>query len=90
MSERLYKQFHGRNPIKTERVFVRYPKTLVKLGRAYAVEYVCNKYNGGGDGRQAIYRHKFGPGAILCRDEKDGQLYILGKNIRVTDAGIEG
>ena len=85
-----YIQFHGRNPTKREKIFMRYPKTLIQLGRAHAIEYVCDKFNGGGDGRQAIYRHKFGTGAILCRDEKDGQLYILGKNIRVTDAGIEG
>jgi hypothetical protein len=85
-----YKRFHGRKPRNVSTRKFHDPKTLIRLGRALKIEYVSNKFNGGGDGKNAIYVHTFKPGATLYMDEKNGgQLYILGSRIKVTDAGIE-
>lgn len=62
----------------------------MRLGRAVAIEYECDKINGGGDGQKAVYRHEFDRGAYLYMDNTaKRQLYIIGDKIRVTDAGIE-
>jgi len=87
----LFYQFHGKQSKGAKAVNMHYPKTLIILGKAYAVEYLSNKWHGGGDGTTAIYRHKFETPAIVCMDERArGQLYILGNGVKVTDAGIEG
>jgi hypothetical protein len=84
-----YRSFHGRNPRKVHQVHFHIPKRLVYLGRAVAIEYECDKLNGGGDGKSAVYRHEFDRGAILCADEQGrGQLFISGKKIIVTKRGI--
>ena len=88
--EQGYETFHGKAPRRKGGVDLHVPKELVLLGEAVAVEYRCNKLNGGGDGTKAVYRHKFDKGAILAMDEtKRVQLYIIGNKIKVTDAGIE-
>lgn len=88
--DRDYEQFHGKPPTRTSGYDLHVPKKLILLGDAVAVEYRCNKLHGGGDGKQAIYRHKFEKGSILAMDErKRRQLYILGPRITVTEAGIE-
>jgi hypothetical protein len=84
-----YEAFHGRTvrSIRTETFHV--PDTLIFLGSVHAIEYVSNKFNGGGDGRKAIYRHKFSKGAKLYMDERGAfQLYIKGSKIRVNNTGI--
>jgi hypothetical protein len=87
----LFYQFHGKPSKGAKAVNMYYPKTLIILGKAYAVEYLSNKWHGGGDGTTAIYRHKFETPAIVCMDERArGQLYIMGNGVKVTDAGIEG
>jgi len=87
---RRYAEFHGHEPRYTRSHNFHVPRTLVLLGEAIAIEYRCDKLNGGGDGRRAVYRHEFEGGAILAMDERaGGQLYILGRKIKVTDAGIE-
>jgi hypothetical protein len=85
-----YRQFHGKEP-KSARQIRAYPsKKLVVLGRAVAIEYRCSKYNGGGDGRSAVYRHEFETPVELCMDESGRQfLYLIGKNIIVDDEGIK-
>ena len=84
-----YEQFHGKDPRSVKSKNFHVPKKLVYLGDAVAIEYRCDKLNGGGDGKKATYRHKFDPGAILCMDETGkGQLYVLGGKIKVDDAGI--
>jgi hypothetical protein len=87
---RQYKRFHGHDP-RTEMVYsFKVPKGLVILGEVVAVEYLTDKNNGGGDGTFATYRHKFDRGSVLCADEKmKHQLYIIGRKIKVTSAGIE-
>lgn len=84
-----YEDFHGRNvrSIRTRKIHV--PESLIFLGDLSAIEYVSNKFNGGGDGRRAIYRHKFKSGAKLYMDERGSfQLYIIGNKIRVNHTGI--
>lgn len=85
-----YSRFHGHEPRTARRASFTVPKGLIILGEAVAVEYRCDKLNGGGDGTKAVYRHKFDKGAVVCADEKmRKQLYIIGSKIIVTDAGIE-
>jgi hypothetical protein len=86
----LYKQFHGREPTTKEIGGFYDPATLVPLGQAIAVIYRSRKLNGGGDGKRADYIHEFETPAALFADERAGkQLYIIGPQIVVTDAGIE-
>jgi hypothetical protein len=62
----------------------------VFLGKAVAIEYRCNKLNGGGDGKQAIYRHVFETPSAVCMDETGRkQLYIIGPQITVDADGIK-
>lgn len=85
-----FKQFHGRQVRVEKNVNFHVPKTLVYLGKAIAIEYECNKWNGGGDGTKAVYRHEFETPCVVCMDERGKkQLYVLGNRLKVTDAGIE-
>jgi hypothetical protein len=87
---RRYEEFHGRKLKKVRERAFHYPRNLIILGKAVAVEYECSKYNGGGDGKRATYRHEFETPAYVCMDERGKkQIYIIGRNIRVTEAGIE-
>jgi hypothetical protein len=62
----------------------------VCLGEAVAIEYACDKNNGGGDGTMAVYRHEFETPVKLFMDTtRRRQLYIIGSKVKVTDAGIE-
>ncbi len=89
-ARRKYKAFHGFNGRRVPDTFFHVPKTLVCLGQAHAIEYICEKYNGGGDGTIATYRHIFDTPCHLFMDERGKkQLYILGTKLKVTDAGIE-
>lgn len=85
-----YKQFHGFT-VRWKRKFdFHAPKTLIVLGKAVAVEYECDKLNGGGDGKRAVYRHEIETPAYVCMDETGRrQLYIVGNKLKVTQAGIE-
>ena len=85
-----YEEFHGKTPRRTSRLNFHVPKGLIFLGKAIAIEYECDKYNGGGDGKKAIYRHEFETPSIVCMDEKGRrQLYIIGGRIAVDDEGIK-
>jgi len=89
MPVRKYEHFWGRRVRSVTKRRFHVPNTLIYLGKAHAIEYVCDKWNGGGDGTKAIYRHKFAPGARLYMDEKGRmQLYIMGSKIYVNDRGI--
>lgn len=85
-----YFTFHGKSAKKSKEYDFHIPEELTILGKAIAIEYECSKLNGGGDGKKAIYRHKFGKKVNLCMDEKTKrQLYIIGDKVKVTKAGIE-
>jgi hypothetical protein len=88
-----YEVFHGKPPrgvIKLEVDTLKgFPKNLIFLGEAIQIVYKCNKVHGGGDGRMAMYKHKFSKGTLVCTDKKMKQLYIVGKKLKVTSAGIE-
>lgn len=87
---RAYKSFHGRDVRGVTKINFTVPKQLIRLGEAVAIEYECDKYNGGGDGKQAIYRHEFETPVMLFMDTtKKRQLYIIGNRLKVTNAGIE-
>jgi hypothetical protein len=86
----LYQTFHGKLTRRKRSVDFHVPKGLVVLGKAVAIEYRCSKWNGGGDGTEAVYRHEFETPAYVCADERmRNQIYIIGNRVKVTDAGIE-
>jgi hypothetical protein len=85
-----YKNFHGKKPRKITNMLMHIPGQLIFLGKAHKIEYICDKKNGGGDGKKAIYVHKFGKTVNLYMDERNKkQLYLIGADLKVTDAGIE-
>ena len=89
MPVRKYEKFWGRRVRSASKRKVHIPSTLISLGNAVAIEYLSDKWNGGGDGRKAIYRHKFSPGTKLYMDETGKrQLYIMGSRLRVGEPGI--
>jgi hypothetical protein len=86
---RRYEEFHGKSVNKIDRVNFHEPKKLILIGEAVAIEYRCSKLNGGGDGKRAVYRHKFERPAIVAMDETGKkQLYVIGSHIVVDEAGI--
>ncbi len=86
----LFRRFHGRAPTKKEIGGFYVPESLIRLGRAVAVVYECDKLHGGGDGKQAQYIHEFETPVALFMDERAGkQLYIIGPKLVVTKDGIE-
>lgn len=87
---RRYEEFHGRRVSNVDDVNFHIPRKLVLLGKAVAIEYECDKYNGGGDGKKAVYRHEFETPSMVCMDETGRkQLYIVGRELKVTERGIE-
>lgn len=86
----LYKTFHGHAVRWMKHFTFHKPELMIVLGQATAIEYECDKLNGGGDGTLAVYRHEFETPVFLCMDERSAsQLYMIGKRITVTEAGIE-
>jgi hypothetical protein len=89
-SVKKYKAFHGHEPRFEEEIEFTVPKDLIILGKAVAIEYKTDKLNGGGDGKMAVYRHKFDTPSYVCMDQTGKrQLYIIGNRLKVTRAGIE-
>jgi hypothetical protein len=86
-----YRAFHGRRVRRVKKIRFDNPKPpLICLGEAVAIEYACDKLNGGGDGKLAVYRHEFTtPVKVFMDQTKKRQLYIVGERLKVTDAGIE-
>lgn len=81
--------FHGATPRKVTTTNFRVPKGLIFLGLAHKIEYISDKYNGGGDGKEAVYVHEFAKSTKLYMDETgNGQLYIIGPKLKVREAGI--
>lgn len=89
--ERGYREFHGHPSRRRTSWDFHVPRGgLVILGKAVAIEYETDKLNGGGDGQRAVYRHEFTTPCLVCMDERGRrQLYVIGKKLKVTDAGIE-
>ncbi len=87
---RLSSQFYGFHPRQVNRILMRWPKALVRLGRVVRLDYVCDKE----DGRTRIYRHDFGRPPMLCAGEKNvgggkNLLLVIG-SFRITKEGIVG
>ncbi len=84
-----YEKFHGKRANKIVPSNFHVPKYLILLGDVVEIVYKCDKNNGGGDGRDAEYFHKFKKGTKLYMDERSGKiLYISGRNLYVNDRGI--
>lgn len=87
-AERIRAAFQGEPVDSARKVPKPKPLVLVALGRAVAIEYESDKRNGGGDGKKAIYRHKFAPDDIVATDQDGRTLYIIGPRLRVNSRGI--
>lgn len=85
----LFRRFHGRSKAPVTRTTFHNPKTLVYLGEAVSIVYLSNKKNGGGDGKPCEYEHEFESPVSLYMDERGKvQLYLIGRDLEVTSAGI--
>ena len=62
-----------------------HPRALVKLGDAFAIEYLAKKK---GDKAPVRYRHEFASDKLWL-DSVNNVLVITGKHLKVTGRGIE-
>lgn len=84
-----YRTFHGKNPTKAKTGNFYVPKQLIELGDAVEITYRSDKFNGGGDGKKALYVHKFSRGTKLYMDERRRTiLYIKGTRLIIQARGI--
>lgn len=84
-----YVRFHGKKPKEIYKKKFHDPGALICIGDAHKIEYISDKFNGGGDGKKAIYEHKFKRGTKLYMDERGcKQLYIMGPYLKVNERGI--
>jgi len=84
-----YRQFHGRSKAPWRMINFHAPKTLIFLGQAVSIVYLSNKKHGGGDGKICEYEHQFETPVDLYMDETGKvQLYLIGKQMHVTEDGI--
>jgi hypothetical protein len=85
----LYRRFHGRTPeVSGQLAWPTAPEGVVVLGRAIAIEYECNKLNGGGDGELAVYRHDFHKDDVLLATPDGKMLVVVGPKLNVETRGI--
>jgi hypothetical protein len=84
---RVVRSFTGRPAARIRPLRFHRPRALAKLGRARAIVYESNKW----DGKARLYKHDFSKGTQLFADEKGrGQLYIRGPRVAVQRRGIVG
>lgn len=89
---RMYRRFHGKNPIKVTTIAAApgLPSLLIYLGEAHTTDYLSSKRNGGGTGKTEHFTHRHAKGTGLYTDISGKNLYILGPRLKITRAGIEG
>lgn len=88
--KKLYRAFHGKRPPPFRYTDFYNPKKLIYLGRAVSIVYESSKRHGGGDGQLCEYEHDFDTDVFLYMDDTaKRQLYLIGKDLKVSDAGIE-
>jgi hypothetical protein len=82
--------FYGMAPRTLKRVFIKWPKALVHIGRLAQVNYVCDKF----DGKMREYYHRFGRGCQIYtaeRPQPDGtNILIIKGPFKIKPAGITG
>jgi hypothetical protein len=81
----LWRQFRETRPGRSNVVEVEWPKALMVMGVVQLIAYVTTH------GTKAVpYEHEFAPGSqpLLCAGKKRGQLYLIGRNFKVTAHGI--
>ena len=85
-----YFMFHGKKPPSKKVMNFRNPQCLTIDGYGHTIEYETNKKHGGGDGKPAVYYHRFeSPVSIFHESNRKNTSYIIGNKLRVTSAGIE-
>jgi hypothetical protein len=83
-----YFEFHGKEYRNT--VEVDYPEGEFEyFSKATSVLYRSDKRHGGGDGRSNLFRHQFGATVYLWKSPENDGFIMGGKNLKVTDRGIE-
>jgi len=92
-AKKLYQAFMGRRPHTKNRYVI--PNDvdlppLAELGPAHSLSYVAAKSHDGGS--PFVHVHKFDSTEppVLLAHPSGNMLVILGKGLRVTDAGVEG
>jgi hypothetical protein len=66
------------------------PGELICIAKPTSISYYSDKINGGGDGKLAIYDHRFSAKTLLYTDPAGTFLVIAGPNLRITQRGIVG
>jgi hypothetical protein len=91
VAEKAYRRFHGKKPDQVVETEFTIPDKLIFLGEAVSIVYRSSKKNGGGNGTPRLFKHDFSKGVFLAMDKTaKRQLYIIGDQLKVTSAGIEG
>jgi hypothetical protein len=91
VSETAKKRFFEFNGRKCDSVFsVEFEEEpFSHFSKAISILYESNKKHGGGDGKDNLFRHKFGS-TVHLHTNKEKTVYILaGRNLTVTARGIE-
>lgn len=79
-----FREFHGRRPDRATKIDLPFPRSVVFLGEAVAVEYRSDKL-ALGSRKTRTYRHKFGRGVKIYADPEGSTLYVKGGRFKVTD-----
>lgn len=84
-AEELWEEFRETRPGRSQRIPIRWPKALMVMGTVRYIAYDTTHGN-----RYAPYKHTFARGSrpLLCAGKERGQLFLIGRNFKVTRRGI--
>ena len=91
ISQTAQKRFFEFNGRKCDSVFS-VPFEIEKpiyFSKAISILYESDKKHGGGDGKKNLFRHKFGTTVHLYTNKEKTVYIVAGRNLTVTDRGIE-
>jgi hypothetical protein len=85
-----YFEFNGKPVRHTCVSMIELPEEGEKpFAKAISVLYQSDKIHGGGDGNECQYRHLFGKTVYLWVIDRNSRYIISGRNLVVTERGIE-
>ena len=88
LSKERFFQFNGKKCSKVLSIPFNVSET-VYFSKAISILYESTKKNGGGDGELNLFRHQFGKTVHLWTNPEKTVYILGGRNLIVTDRGIE-
>ena len=85
-----YEAFRGYRPRRVTQKRVEPVLELVELAQPEYITYFSDKFHGGGDGKMAAYKHKFGKRVKMYCTPDGKMLVIMGAGMSVQKRGIVG